>query len=1053
MSLDLGDRLRVRAMVYVASEPIPRFWPMRTFIHHNPLYGLEDRPFAEAVAQASELFHARGYLPRSQYREYLAAGRVDAHALRQGMHRFLAEKGAQVPGVDLEEWLWALSTRYPGERVVQAGDWIDGVGLRAALQGEALPPLGDEEAVDTALLELLEARLPPQLPVYLQVDQLYGSQIGDSLDDLLTKSCLDFFDEGQSAWQAPGREAGFFQSWKAIARRNVRFLLRGLHLRQLLAQEDTPEGTIAQILRQLEVPETAWQDYITRELTRMHGWAGFIRYRSTAKHYYWAQRYPADLVDFLAVRMVLGLALLQEAGRHQGSPVSYRALRASWQERPRLAYLRSELHSARILPAWAQRIDGLLSRPRAHAIDSVAAEYIGARRQFELDSQRKRLMELARVVGGDAQQALRGLKSEDLQTLRRLLREWEAREGYVWLQAMESHYITALVDQLRVPQPASPKRPFAQALFCIDVRSEPMRRQLEALGDYQTFGIAGFFGVPLGYLEFGKGSEMHLCPAVQTPKNLVLEIPADLELEEEALYGALEHVLHDLKNSVLSPFVAVEAIGLLFSLGLIGKTLLPLGYHHWHARLHSEKPITRLLLDKLSPDQADSIVRAIQRAMIVKALARELRISRDQVTDGEVRELREIALGHQGGPSFLVRQRNLSPAEEASFVDKLREIYRVNHAETSLQMERLGRIGFSLEEQVRYVLQALLSIGLDRNFSRFVLLVGHESRSENNPYESALDCGACGGGRGLPNARALAHMANKPEVRRLLRERGVVIPEDTWFLPAVHNTTTDAVELHDLDLLPARHLLYLERLRNGLSAATRRCAAQRMPLLGAPAELAAEPFAAAALAQRQAHDWSQVRPEWGLARNVYAIVGRRALTEGVDLDARAFLQSYDYRLDPRGRLLENILTGPLVVGEWINLEHYFSVVDTESYGSGSKVYHNVAGRFGVMTGNQSDLRTGLPIQTVMKDGKPYHEPVRLIALVEAPLAFAQRTVERIAKVKSLIGGGWVRLLILDPEDDYRVHVLTDDGFVVHPHSPLRPSSVHPTSAPILEHIP
>lgn len=306
MSLDLGDRLRVRAMVYVASEPIPRFWPMRTFIHHNPLYGLEDRPFAEAVAQASELFHARGYLPRSQYREYLAAGRVDAHALRQGMHRFLAEKGAQVPGVDLEEWLWALSTRYPGERVVQAGDWIDGVGLRAALQGEALPPLGDEEAVDTALLELLEARLPPQLPVYLQVDQLYGSQIGDSLDDLLTKSCLDFFDEGQSAWQAPGREAGFFQSWKAIARRNVRFLLRGLHLRQLLAQEDTPEGTIAQILRQLEVPETAWQDYITRELTRMHGWAGFIRYRSTAKHYYWAQRYPADLVDFLAVRMVLG---------------------------------------------------------------------------------------------------------------------------------------------------------------------------------------------------------------------------------------------------------------------------------------------------------------------------------------------------------------------------------------------------------------------------------------------------------------------------------------------------------------------------------------------------------------------------------------------------------------------------------------------------------------------------------------------------------------------------------------------------------------------------
>ncbi|MGC9238569.1 MAG: DUF2309 domain-containing protein [Acidithiobacillus sp.] len=1053
MSLDLGDRLQVRAMVYVASEPIPRFWPMRTFIHHNPLYGLEDRPFAQAVTEASELFHARGYLARSQYREYLAAGKVDEQALRDGVSRFLHGKDAAIPGIDLDAWLWALSTRYPGERVVLRGDWIDGAGLRAMLQGEEPPALGDEADVDAALLELLEARLPPQLPVYTQVDRLYGSQIGDSLDDLLTKSCLDFFDEGQSAWQAPGREAGFFRSWKAIARRNIRFMLRGLHLRQLLAEEDTPEGTIAQILRQLEVPESAWQDYITRELTRMHGWAGFIRYRSTAKHYYWAQHYPADLVDFLAVRMVLGLALLQEAGRHRGSPVSYRALRASWQAQPRLAYLRSELHSARVLPAWAQRLDDLLSRPRPQRVATVASQYIEARRRYELDLQQKRLIDLARAVGGDAEQALRRLSAGELQGLRRLLGEWEAQEGYVWLQAMESHYITELVDRLQVPEPAPshPKRPFAQALFCIDVRSEPMRRQLEALGDYQSFGIAGFFGVPLGYLEFGKGSEMHLCPAVQTPKNLVLEIPADLELEEEALYGALEHVLHDLKSSVLSPFVAVEAIGLLFSLGLIGKTLLPLGYHRWHARLHSDKPVTRLLLDKLSPEQADSIIRAIQRAMIVKALARELRISRDQVTDDEVRELREIALGHQHGPSALARERNLSPAEELAFIEKLRDIYRVNHAETSLQMERLGRIGFSLEEQVRYVLQALLSIGLDRNFSRFVLLVAHESRSENNPYESALDCGACGGGRGLPNARALAHMANKPEVRRLLRERGLTIPEDTWFLPAVHNTTTDAIELHDLDLLPARHLLYLERLRNGLSAATRRCAAERMPLLGAAPELAAEPFAAAALAQRQAHDWSQVRPEWGLARNVYAIVGRRALTEGVDLDARAFLQSYDYRLDPRGRLLENILTGPLVVGEWINLEHYFSVVDTESYGSGSKVYHNVAGRFGVMTGNQSDLRTGLPIQTVMKDGKPYHEPVRLIALVEAPLAFAQRTVERIAKVKSLIGGGWVRLLILDPEDDYRVHVLTEDGFVVHPHSPLQRAAGEQTSIRVLEH--
>ena len=222
-----------------------------------------------------------------------------------------------------------------------------------------------------------------------------------------------------------------------------------------------------------------------------------------------------------------------------------------------------------------------------------------------------------------------------------------------------------------------------------------------------------------------------------------------------------------------------------------------------------------------------------------------------------------------------------------------------------------------------------------------------------------------------------------------------------------------------------------------------------MRKLGAGPRVVEDPYAAAVMARRQAHDWSQVRPEWGLSGNAYALVGRRILTEGVNWQGRAFLQSYDYRLDPKGRLLENILTGPLVVGEWINLEHYFSVVDTDNYGSGSKVYHNVAGRFAVMTGNQSDVRTGLPTQTMLKDGKPYHEPIRLIAMVEAPLAFAQKTVSRIGKVKALIVGGWVRLVVLDPEDDYRMHVFSDGDFYVHPQSG-RAAKLSSEPRPLLE---
>ncbi len=1051
MTLTLGDRLKVRAMVYVASEPIPRFWPMRTFIHHNPLYGLEDKPFAEAVAEGGRLFHARGYLERSQYQRYRREGKIDDRHLRRRIADFLGQRVDLPPGLDLGAWLWHMATACEKSRAVERGDWVNGAALAAALSEETIA-LPDAD-LDCFLRTILAGYYSSESPVYRHVDSLFGTAIGATLDDLLTKSCLDFFDEGQSAWQAPGREAGFFQAWKELARRNARFLLRGLHLRQVLVEEETAEGMIAYILRRLEVPEGSWQGYITHELTRMHGWAGFIRYRMSAKHYYWAQRYPADLVDFLAVRMVLGFALLQEGSRHHGTPASASEVTSLLDGEPRQAYLRHELYAGTVLPAWAHEVDDALARGRPAQIAKMAVDYAEARARWENQRTAKSLRSLAQGVGGSAEAVLRSLEPAQLDSLLGVLRDWEDTEGFMWLQAMESHYINELVAKIHRPvtEQRSEHRPFAQALFCIDVRSEPMRRHLEALGDYQTFGIAGFFGIPLGYLEFGKGTETHLCPAVQTPKNLVLEIPAGLDLEEEPLYDALQHVLHELKASVLSPFVAVEAVGLLFSLGLVGRTLAPLGYQRWRARLHADKPITRLLLDKLSPEQADSIIRAVQRAMIVRALARELRIPRDKVTDDDVRNLREVALGHERGPSRLARRLGMTDAAEHDFLEKLRGVYRIDRAVTSLQMGRLGRIGFSIEEQMRYVTQALLSIGLDRNFSRFVLLIGHMSHSENNPYESALDCGACGGGKGLPNARALATMANKPEVRRRLRERGIVIPEDTWFLPAIHNTTTDVIELHDLDLLPARHLLYLERLRSGLNAASRRCAAERMPQLGTGSRLEADPLAAAALAQRQAHDWSQVRPEWGLSRNAYAIVGRRSLTEGVNLEGRSFLQSYDYRLDPKGRLLENILTGPLVVGEWINLEHYFSVVDTESYGSGSKVYHNVAGRFAVMTGNQSDLRTGLPTQTVLKDGQPYHEPVRLIALVEAPLEFAQRTVGRIAKVQALIAGGWVRLLVLDPEDDYRVHVLEDGAFTVHPRSAR--SVQAPSTNPALEASP
>lgn len=1013
MKLTLGTQLKIRTMVHMAGEPIPNFWPMRTFIHHNPLFGLEHLNFADAVAEGQRLFHARGYLPRSDYQVYLAEGRIAPAHLSAQLHRLLADE-APVGDLDLHRLLLDLLT---GTSVPLGAQlhMADGADLHAALAGTALPP----RTVDaTELAAHVTATVMHGQPLYAAVDSLFGSEIGATLDELVIKSCLDFLDEGQSSWQMPGRENGLFAAWSAVARHNLRLFIRGLHIKNILEQDDSPEGVISYVMHELGVPEDEWTAYFTSELTRLHGWSGFIRWRAGAKHYYWGKRYRADLVDFLAIRLVLGLALLREHVQHRRLPASVAALEGFINNHPEQAYLRLELYSGSVLPALAHRVEDAVDSGKPTRLARFLPEYIAQKRSHEAQSLAAGLRELAERAGCAA--ALARLDVTGLARLCALLTRVERVEGQLWLNAHEASFMQPLLAGIDLsPTLLREKRPFAQFLFCIDVRSERIRRQLERVGDYQTYGIAGFFGVPASFVGLDKGSETHLAPVVVMPKNLVLELPIARQANDEAFVSVLEKVFHDLKASVLSPFITVEAIGLLFGLDMFGKSLAPLAYNQWRQRLLPLAQSSRLLLDKLSREQADSIIRSLQRVLIVRAIGHEHGVAREDVTDEMVRELRETALGHRQGSTAFARHLQLDADAEARLIERLQRVYRINQGYAQIQLEQLGRIGYTLDEQVGFASTALRSIGMTSGFSRFVVLTGHGSTSENNPYESALDCGACGGNPGLVSARVLAQIVNRTAVRERLRAKGIDIGDDVWFVPAFHNTTTDELSLHDLELLPPAHLVYVERLTNGLAAASRLCAAERLATLEYPSSKSnpsadSDPASAYRLARRNAMDWSQVRPEWGLSGNAAFVIGRRQVTEGLDMRGRVFLNSYDYLCDRKGRLLENILTGPLVVGQWISMEHYFSAVDNEHYGSGSKVYHNVAGRFGVMTGNLSDLRTGLPSQTVLKDGRPYHEPLRLLTVIEAPFEHARRAIYGIVKVRNLVHNGWIRMVVADP---------------------------------------
>lgn len=1014
MSLELGRKLKIRTMIYIAGEPIPFFWPMRSFIHHNPLHALEHLPFDAAVKKGEQLFHGRGYLPRKTYQEYLAQGKVDETQLRADVNAFLSTR-EKIANIDAERCLMNLLTS-ASQVVIQDYKLASVSDISAALNGKV--PSADTPVEMDKLISDLRETLQGDRPIYETVDALYGTSIGNELDELVIKSCLDFFDEGQSVWGMPERKRGFFCAWREVARRNAKLFLRGLDINRILEVNDTPESIIAHVMQTLQIPEEQWVGYFTRELAHLHGWAGFIRWRATARHYYWSERYPADLVDLIAVRLTFALALLNERAR-KGIATTTEALNHLIENRSMETYLRHELHGGSIVPAFAERVEQTLAIGNDKRINKLFHQYVTHKRAHEASQQAARLSQLAIEADCNVDN-LKKLTQAELSQLLDIFREFEKQEGYTWLRAMEAYAISDLLAGINLSQePPRKKRPFAQAMFCIDTRSERIRRHLESVGDYQTYGIAGFFGVPVSLMELGKGSQTHLCPVLLTPRNLVLEMTVT-EQEDINAVTAIKKAVHDLKESIFGPFVTVEAIGLLFGFDMLGKTLMPQTYNHWSKHLQKKKPPTHLSLDKLDREQAHSIVRAVQRAMIMQALHQEFSVATEQISDTLVRELREAALGKQHDVPEFKQTLKQDDEKSQSFIKRLRHVYRIDPAFARLQLEQLARIGFSLDEQVNFVSQALRSIGMAEEFSRFILLVGHGSTSENNPYESALDCGACGGNHGLVNARALAQMANKAEVRYRLRKQGINIADDAWFVPALHNTTTDELQLFDLDRIPSSHIVYIDRLRSGLLAASRLCAQERLPSLQIrPRDR--EPAAAYREIERNAMDWSQVRPEWGLSRNAYFIIGRRSLTSDISLEGRAFLHSYDYRIDPKRRLLENILTGPLVVGQWINMEHYFSTVDNQRFGSGSKVYHNVAGRFGVMTGNLSDLRTGLPSQTVLQKGQPYHEPLRLITVIEAPLAHAQRAIEDVVTVKYLVYNSWIRLLVIDPEEQVVCH--------------------------------
>lgn len=348
---------------------------------------------------------------------------------------------------------------------------------------------------------------------------------------------------------------------------------------------------------------------------------------------------------------------------------------------------------------------------------------------------------------------------------------------------------------------------------------------------------------------------------------------------------------------------------------------------------------------------------------------------------------------------------------------------------TRLQIDRDDTVppigtytGFTVREMADIVRRVIEDTGLGGRLSPLVIVAGHGSVSLNNPHESAHDCGACGGGRGGPNARAFAQMANDSRVRTLLAAEGVSIDATTWFVGAQRNTCNNEFTFFDDDLVPARWHSSVARAKMAIEVARRREAHERCRRFdSAPSWY--PPAAALAHVEGRAADLAQPRPEYGHATNAFCIVGRRQRTRGLFLDRRAFLVSYDSERDRDGTILARILAAAVPVCAGISLEYYFSYVDPTGYGCGTKLPHNVTSLLGVMDGAQSDLRTGLPWQMV-----EIHEPTRLTIVVEAPRERLNDVIASNPDVERLVRNRWIWIACLDPQSG-ALWELRREGFV------------------------
>lgn len=709
-----------------------------------------------------------------------------------------------------------------------------------------------------------------------RLEKQNGVKITQILNGQMIKWCKLFLDESQAVWSMPSREKGFYYSWRNLVHNDP--AINSSVRKKLKDLPKEADQALMEALLGLEISFPEIQGYLEAHLLALPGWAGTMLWRSQQ-----ANNEKNLLTEYLAARISMEYALMKP-----------------------------------YLPLQQQNIEDDIELLESLIVSWANWGNLPIKSWLQLSQKEVK----ARLI----------LTYKFDQIVR----------SRIWLEAWEKTYEVQLMSIINSKQRSieqNEKTTLAQFAFCIDVRSEPFRRKIEEAGPFETFGTAGFFGLPIETCQLNSGHHHPSLPIMFKPQYRVKEVSSESELksyqQRQKTASLLSHTFKSMKYNLSSSLLLPEISSAWFSLKTIARSFFP--------------------------RTVGILFRKLQEAWLRK------------------------------------------PVTQLS-------LYHTKTSETELP------IGFTEEERVHYVRQALNMMGLVENFAPLVVICGHSSHSTNNLYASALDCGACGGASSGFNARVLATLCNLPEVRKSLKEEGICIPNETVFTAAEHITTIDELQWLYVPQLSTKAKEAFDYLQAVLPKVSSEANAERIVKLPSSAISCNNPKLEA---QRLGEDWSEVRPEWGLARNAAFIIGNRELTRNCNLDGRVFLHSYNWKKDEDGTKLGNIIFGPATVAQWINLQYYASTVAPHYYGSGNKTTQTATAGIGVMQGNASDLLSGLPWQSIMKsDQEGYHDPLRLLVVIEAPREYVKRLLNQNQAFLQKVQNGWIRLASIDPEGNW-----------------------------------